>query len=217
MVAFGSRRFAVPSASLTAPARRDRRKASGRKAFRHNRPSLRRVEQKAANRQGLPAALSRRGSPSPTPDAHLAVQAEPGLSSPHPAPTRQPDWFTDEAVAAWVAEPRTTGGGQPLSASLTSLRGIATRWLHSPATAAMTRIAFTPASPSAILTPPWLSRHAALVHNSGDGRRAPARSAFRRCAATLACRGGSSGSAPSSRPWPRCSGQIESGREGCCR
>jgi len=57
----------------------------------------------------------------------------------------------------------------------------------------------------------------ALVHNSGDGRRAPARSAFRRCAATLACRGGSSGSAPSSRPWPRSSGQIASGREGCCR
>ncbi len=37
-------------------------------------------------------------------------------------------WFTDEAIAAWAAEPRTTRGGQPLSASLTSLRGIAARW-----------------------------------------------------------------------------------------
>jgi len=40
-------------------------------------------------------------------------------------------WSTDEAIAAWVAEPRTTRGGQPLSASLTSLRGIAgiaARW-----------------------------------------------------------------------------------------
>ena len=37
-------------------------------------------------------------------------------------------WFTDKAIAAWAAEPRTTRGGQPLSASLTSLRGIAARW-----------------------------------------------------------------------------------------
>jgi len=37
-------------------------------------------------------------------------------------------WFTDEAIAAWAAKPRTTRGGQPLSASLTSLRGIAARW-----------------------------------------------------------------------------------------
>ncbi len=37
-------------------------------------------------------------------------------------------WFTDEAIEAWRAEPRTTPGGQPLSASLTSLRGIAARW-----------------------------------------------------------------------------------------
>jgi len=37
-------------------------------------------------------------------------------------------WFTDDAVEAWRAEPRTTPGGQPLSASLTSLRGIAARW-----------------------------------------------------------------------------------------
>jgi len=37
-------------------------------------------------------------------------------------------WFTDEAIAAWAAELRTTQGGQPLSASLTSLRGIAARW-----------------------------------------------------------------------------------------
>ncbi len=37
-------------------------------------------------------------------------------------------WFTDDAIAGWAAEPRTTRGGQPLSASLTSLRGIAARW-----------------------------------------------------------------------------------------
>ena len=37
-------------------------------------------------------------------------------------------WFTDEAITAWKAQPRTTRGGQPLSASLTSLRGIAARW-----------------------------------------------------------------------------------------
>jgi len=37
-------------------------------------------------------------------------------------------WFTDEAIEGWRAEPRTTPGGQPLSASLTSLRGIAARW-----------------------------------------------------------------------------------------
>jgi len=37
-------------------------------------------------------------------------------------------WFTAEAIAGWRAEPRTTAGGQPLSASLTSLRGIAARW-----------------------------------------------------------------------------------------
>jgi len=37
-------------------------------------------------------------------------------------------WFTDDATAGWAAEPRTTRGGQPLSASLTSLRGIAARW-----------------------------------------------------------------------------------------
>jgi len=37
-------------------------------------------------------------------------------------------WFTDDAIAGWAAEPRTTCGGQPLSASLTSLRGIAARW-----------------------------------------------------------------------------------------
>jgi len=30
-------------------------------------------------------------------------------------------WFTDEAIAGWAAEPRTTRVGQPLSASLTSL------------------------------------------------------------------------------------------------
>jgi len=37
-------------------------------------------------------------------------------------------WVSDEAIAAWAAEPRTTRSGQPLSASLTSLRGIAARW-----------------------------------------------------------------------------------------
>jgi len=37
-------------------------------------------------------------------------------------------WFTDEAIEGWRAEPRTTPGGQPLSASLPSLRGIAARW-----------------------------------------------------------------------------------------
>ncbi len=37
-------------------------------------------------------------------------------------------WFTAEAIAGWRAAPRTTPGGQPLSASLTSLRGIAARW-----------------------------------------------------------------------------------------
>ena len=37
-------------------------------------------------------------------------------------------WFTAEAIEGWRAEPRTTPGGQPLSASLTSLRGIAARW-----------------------------------------------------------------------------------------
>jgi len=40
-------------------------------------------------------------------------------------------WFTDDAIAGWAAEPCTTRGGQPLSASLTLLRGIATRWYSS--------------------------------------------------------------------------------------
>jgi len=37
-------------------------------------------------------------------------------------------WFTGETTEAWRGGPRTTRGGQPLSASLTSLRGIAARW-----------------------------------------------------------------------------------------
>ena len=48
-VAYGFRRSAVPSASLTVPARRCRRMASGRKASRF-RPCLRQVEQKAADK-----------------------------------------------------------------------------------------------------------------------------------------------------------------------
>jgi len=48
-------------------------------------------------------------------------------------------------------------------------------------------------------------------------RRAPSQSAFSRSVAALACRGGSSGSARSSRPWSRSSGQVGSGRVGCCR
>ena len=60
-------------------------------------------------------------------------------------------------------------------------------------------------------------RQAALVHYSGCGRAAVAWRRFKRSVATLACRGGSSGSAPSRRPYPRSSGQAGSGREACCR
>src|SRR6202051_2625294 len=35
-------------------------------------------------------------------------------------------WFTDEAIAAWRAEPRTTPGGQPYYLGLASAHGLAT-------------------------------------------------------------------------------------------
>jgi len=51
-----------------------------------------------------------------------------GRNAPTAVGAPVPDPTTEEAIAAWAAEPRTTRGGQPLSASLTSLRGIAARW-----------------------------------------------------------------------------------------
>src|SRR3954453_2042343 len=36
-------------------------------------------------------------------------------------------WFTDEAVAAWGAEPRTTRGGQPWSSTLAILTALTLR------------------------------------------------------------------------------------------
>ena len=36
-------------------------------------------------------------------------------------------WFTDEAVAAWAAEPRTTRGGQPLYSPLAILTALTLR------------------------------------------------------------------------------------------
>jgi hypothetical protein len=74
-------------------------------------------------------------------DACLAVQAKPGSPPPHPAAAAQGHnwpayeaglrqrgsltvWFSEEAVAAWAAAPRTTRGGQPsysLLAILTAL------------------------------------------------------------------------------------------------
>ena len=57
----------------------------------------------------------------------------------------------------------------------------------------------------------------ALVHNSDCGRGVSARGAFTGHAGTPACRGGSSGSAPSRRPWSRSSEPVASGRGGCGR
>jgi len=54
-----------------------------------------------------------------------------GRNAPTAAGAPVPDPTTDDAIAGWAAEPRTTRGGQPLSASLTSLRGIAVRWYSS--------------------------------------------------------------------------------------
>jgi hypothetical protein len=36
-------------------------------------------------------------------------------------------WFTDEAVAAWAAEPRTTRGGQPWYSALAILTALTLR------------------------------------------------------------------------------------------
>ncbi len=36
-------------------------------------------------------------------------------------------WFTDEAIAAWVAKPRTTRGGQPWYSSLAILMALTIR------------------------------------------------------------------------------------------
>src|SRR4051812_49484321 len=42
-------------------------------------------------------------------------------------------WFTDEAVDAWAAEPRTTRGGQPWHSRLTILTGLTVRAVLRPA------------------------------------------------------------------------------------
>ena len=77
-------------------------------------------------------------------DACLAVQAEPGSPPPHPrqkhkvtnwpayeAGLRQRGsltvWFTEEAVEAWAAEPRTTRGGQPWYSPLAILTALTLR------------------------------------------------------------------------------------------
>src|SRR4051812_17925744 len=77
-------------------------------------------------------------------DAHRALQAEPRPPPPHPAPAaqgheladlrRQPApagsltvWFTDEAIAAWEAEPRTTRGGQSWYSELAILTALTLR------------------------------------------------------------------------------------------
>jgi hypothetical protein len=44
-------------------------------------------------------------------------------------------WFTDEAIAAWAAEPRTTRGGQPWYSPLAILTALTLRGIH-PARAA---------------------------------------------------------------------------------
>jgi hypothetical protein len=36
-------------------------------------------------------------------------------------------WFTDEAIAAWEAQPRTTRGGQPLYSALAILTALTLR------------------------------------------------------------------------------------------
>src|ERR1700753_1122742 len=44
-------------------------------------------------------------------------------------------WFTEEAIAAWRAEPRTTRGGQPHYSALAITTGLALRALFPPADA----------------------------------------------------------------------------------
>jgi len=77
----------------------------------------------------------------------LGRNAPTAAGAPVPGPT------TGGAVAAWAAEPRTTRGGQPLSASLTPLRGIAARWY----------------SPLAILTALTLRAVFRLVYRQAEG------------------------------------------------
>ena len=42
-------------------------------------------------------------------------------------------WFTDEAIEAWAAEPRTTRGGQPRYSSLAILTALTLRAVFRPA------------------------------------------------------------------------------------
>ena len=84
------------------------------------------------------------GAPLFNVDACLAVQAEPGSPPPHPAAAAQGHelarlrgrsrqrgsltvWFTDETVAAWAAEPRTTRGGLPFYSPLAILTALTLR------------------------------------------------------------------------------------------
>ncbi len=75
----------------------------------------------------------------------FAVQAEPGPPPSHPASAAPGDelapaydasprqrgsltvWFTDEAIAAWAAEPRMTCGGQPWYSPLAILTALTLR------------------------------------------------------------------------------------------
>ncbi len=94
---------------------------------------------------GRPVSAGRRRSlPDLTSDAYLAFQAEPGPPPPYSkaeapglnwreydASLRQRGslmvWFTDEAIEAWRAEPRTTPGGQPWYSPLAILTALTLR------------------------------------------------------------------------------------------
>ena len=75
---------------------------------------------------------------------HLALQAEPSRPPPHPRQRRKVTnwpayeaglrqrgsltvWFTDDAIAAWRAEPRATRGGQPWYSQLAILTALTLR------------------------------------------------------------------------------------------
>jgi len=82
-------------------------------------------------------------------------------------------WFTDEAIAAWAAEPRTSRGGQPWYSPLAILTALTIR--------AVFRLAYRQAeglidSIVARASGCWKNtgrRHATLLHGPGGGRSTP--------------------------------------------